>query len=145
MEAKDQFDERTRSLAWASEAGESPRLLVFWEGGFAARDLRAGRSLVIGRAQDCDVRVIHPSVSRRHVAVHVGPPLQVEDLGSANGTLMNGAPLQAHQATSLEPGKVVEAGAAVLVVHAPGQAAVSTDCPAHEKIGRKRRSGWGIA
>jgi len=96
-------------------------------------------------AQDCDVHVIHPSVSRRHVAVHVGPPLQVEDLGSANGTLMNGTPLQAHQATSLEPGKVVEAGAAVLVVHAPGQAAVSTDCPAHEKIGRKRRSGWGIA
>ncbi len=125
MSTEDPFEERTRSLAWASEAGDSPRLLVFWEGGFAAREVRAGRSLVIGRAQDCDVHVIHPSVSRRHVAVHAGPPLRVEDLGSANGTLMNGAALRAHEATLLEPGKVVEAGAAVLVVHAPGQASAS--------------------
>ena len=125
MSTNDQFDERTRSLAWASAAGDSPRLLVFWEGGFAAREVRAGRTLVIGRAQDCDVHVIHPSVSRRHVAIHAGPPLQVEDLGSANGTMMHGAPLRAHQAILLEPGKVVEAGAAVLVVHAPAMASVS--------------------
>ena len=83
---------------------------MFWEGGFAAREVRAGCSLVIGRAQDCDVHVIHPSVSRRHVAVHAGPPLRVEDLGSANGTVMNGVALRANEATLLEPGKVVEAG-----------------------------------
>ena len=147
MSTEDPLEERTRSLAWASEAGDSPRLLVFWEGGFAAREVRAGRSLVIGRAQDCDVHVIHPSVSRRHVAVHAGPPLSVEDLGSANGTLLNGAPLLAHQATLLEPGKVVEAGAAVLVIHAPASASdlftppitVSQSAGREEPMARVRR------
>jgi two-component system, NtrC family, response regulator AtoC len=139
MDNKDQFDERTRSLAWVSEAGESARLLVFWEGGFAAREIRPGKSLVVGRALECDVHVVHPSVSRRHVAVHAGPPLQVEDLGSANGTLLNGTSLHAHQATLLEPGKVVEAGAAVLVVHAPGQSSAS-DALAAAAIANDRAS-----
>src|SRR5690349_1158551 len=46
---------------------------------------RSGK-LTLGRAEGNDVRIDHPSVSRRHAVLHVGPPLRVEDLGGANGT-----------------------------------------------------------
>ncbi|WP_437903847.1 sigma 54-interacting transcriptional regulator [Sorangium sp. So ce327] len=44
--------------------------------------------VVLGRDEGCDVRIDDRSVSRRHAALHVGPPLRVEDLGSANGTFV---------------------------------------------------------
>jgi two-component system, NtrC family, response regulator AtoC len=51
---------------------------------------RAGK-VVIGRDEGSDVRLDHPSVSRAHAVLHLGPPLRVEDLGSENGTLVRGA------------------------------------------------------
>ena len=44
--------------------------------------------VTIGRSSENQVRIDHPSVSRRHALFHIGPPLQVEDLGSANGTFV---------------------------------------------------------
>ena len=40
----------------------------------------------VGRAPENDIRVDHPSVSRHHLCLHIGANIQVEDLGSANGT-----------------------------------------------------------
>src|SRR5207237_740218 len=49
------------------------------------------RELVIGRAPDCDVCLQHPSVSRYHaLLVRVEQGVQVSDLGSVNGVLVNG-------------------------------------------------------
>ncbi|WP_437276342.1 sigma 54-interacting transcriptional regulator [Sorangium sp. So ce375] len=45
-------------------------------------------SVVLGRDEGCDVRIEDRSVSRRHAVLHVGPPLRIEDLGSANGTFV---------------------------------------------------------
>jgi transcriptional regulator with GAF, ATPase, and Fis domain len=42
--------------------------------------------IVIGRADDCDVTIDHPSLSRRHAELHLGPPISIRDLGSTNGT-----------------------------------------------------------
>jgi two-component system response regulator AtoC len=53
--------------------------------------LPARGSVVLGRGEDCDVRIDAASVSRRHAVLHVGPPLQVHDLGSANGTFVRDA------------------------------------------------------
>ncbi|MFT3772571.1 MAG: sigma 54-interacting transcriptional regulator [Minicystis sp.] len=40
----------------------------------------------IGRAEGNDIRIDHPSVSRRHAVLHIGPRLALEDLGGRNGT-----------------------------------------------------------
>src|SRR5262249_52799293 len=42
-------------------------------------------SVSIGRTTENDVAIDDPSVSRRHAILHVGPPLRIEDQGSANG------------------------------------------------------------
>ncbi|WP_020682755.1 FHA domain-containing protein [Marinobacterium rhizophilum] len=48
-------------------------------------------ALIIGRGSDCDLVIDDSHLSRRHAAIRVADTcLQVEDLGSANGTYLNG-------------------------------------------------------
>ena len=66
---------------------ELKRELVFYLGRaahtYALPD--AGR-VSVGRAPENDIHVDDPSVSRHHLCLHIGANIQVEDLGSANGT-----------------------------------------------------------
>jgi hypothetical protein len=57
-------------------------------------DLRLNR-LIIGRSNECDVAIPHGPVSRRHALLwREGGRLWLEDLGSANGTAVNGTPIR---------------------------------------------------
>jgi DNA-binding NtrC family response regulator len=74
-------------------SAERLELAVFSASGVTTHALVPGRRLVLGRAEDADVRIDDAGVSRRHAVFHAGPPLEVEDLGSANGTFVTpGAP-----------------------------------------------------
>jgi hypothetical protein len=55
------------------------------------------KTTALGRAEDADLQLPHPSVSRQHAQIHRdrGGGFSVSDLGSQNGTLINGVPLQA--------------------------------------------------
>lgn len=49
------------------------------------------RSITVGRSSDCNIVKNDPTVSRRHAKVTwVNGVYQIEDLGSANGTFVNG-------------------------------------------------------
>ncbi|WP_235898742.1 FHA domain-containing protein [Parahaliea maris] len=53
------------------------------------------RPLTMGRALDCDVAVVSPHVSRMHARLDLeGDRLFIEDLGSSNGTVVNGKETQ---------------------------------------------------
>jgi len=53
-----------------------------------------GKLLVFGRSEECDVVLADPNVSRRHAhAVILNGMVAVVDLGSSNGTLVNGIPI----------------------------------------------------
>ena len=53
------------------------------------------QDLVLGRGEGADVSVIDDGVSRRHAAIRVvDGETWVEDLGSHNGTFVNGAPIE---------------------------------------------------
>ena len=67
----------------------SELLLVAGNGQLSTHEL-VGRDMVIGRGEGCDVVVDHRSLSRRHAALRLGPPLTVQDLGSTNGTMAAG-------------------------------------------------------
>ncbi len=64
-------------------------LVVLWGNELRTFDLRAKGEVTIGRDETNQVRIDHPSVSRRHAVVRTGSPLQVEDLGGANGTFVH--------------------------------------------------------
>src|SRR5689334_19200123 len=54
-------------------------------------DLPPGRSVIIGRGVGSDIAVYDPTISRRHAElVATGDVVTVKDLGSSNGTYING-------------------------------------------------------
>jgi hypothetical protein len=57
-------------------------------------------SAMLGRALDCDIAMVSPHVSREHARLELDEDQQlyVEDLGSSNGTVVNGKPIQSRQA-----------------------------------------------
>jgi CRP-like cAMP-binding protein/thioredoxin reductase/pSer/pThr/pTyr-binding forkhead associated (FHA) protein len=53
--------------------------------------LLPGDSLVVGRTEEAELPLFHDSISRSHARLtHQGTAVQVRDLGSANGTFVNG-------------------------------------------------------
>ena len=55
-------------------------------------ELLPGRSLVVGRGVTSDIAIYDPTISRRHAELIVGADgVQVKDLGSSNGTCINGS------------------------------------------------------
>jgi adenylate cyclase len=55
-------------------------------------ELRPGATLVLGRALSSDLPVLDPTISRRHAEIRAeGDGVDIKDLGSSNGTFVNGA------------------------------------------------------
>jgi hypothetical protein len=55
-------------------------------------DLQPGRVVVVGRAVTSDVPIYDPTISRRHAEVSLTDGgVKVKDVGSSNGTFLNGA------------------------------------------------------
>ncbi|WP_437897830.1 sigma 54-interacting transcriptional regulator [Sorangium sp. So ce124] len=61
-------------------------LAVFAGGRVTRHPLPAEGRVSLGRSTENDVPIDDSSVSRRHAIIHLGPPIAIEDLGSANGT-----------------------------------------------------------
>jgi predicted component of type VI protein secretion system len=97
--------------------------LVVASGKSAGRPIAIKRGrLLIGRAEECDVRPLSEEVSRRHCAVVVGPAdVWVEDLGSRNGTFVNGDKITAK--TRVRDNDVIRVGSLELRVSCSDPAA----------------------
>jgi adenylate cyclase len=77
------------------------------------------QSVLIGRdSSQCDVVLLNTSVSRRHARLSVGNnnSLQIEDVGSTNGTSINGTRIAPWLSHPLEPGSTLKLGDIELVV-----------------------------
>jgi two-component system, NtrC family, response regulator AtoC len=110
-------DELTGTQRHAFPAPAHPTVVAMWPGGMVARELPTSGRLVVGRSATCDISIDHVSVSREHAIFHGGFPVEVEDLGSTNGTLVGGARTHKGIRVAVEQGRVIAIGAAVLVVH----------------------------
>ena len=73
--------------------------------------------LVIGRGRGADVVIAEPTMSRAHAAIgYDGEGFFVQDLGSTNGTRVNGT---REQKSSLKDGDEVQLGKLLLSVALP--------------------------
>lgn len=86
------------------------------------RAFAVSRSRIIGRDEDCDMRVPVAEVSREHCRVepNANGGLTVEDLGSSNGTYINGLQIDEAEMTA---GDVLKVGPAFMVLRVDGEPA----------------------
>jgi hypothetical protein len=66
---------------------------------------KQGRAVLVGRDRDCDVVLKHARVSKQHAQLsRDGGLLQVTDLGSKNGTRLNGVRLAPRAPSAVDVG-----------------------------------------
>jgi hypothetical protein len=79
--------QRTVRKTWTLEVVQGPRELQDVK-------LRVDKPLIVGRHPDADIVIGAGYVSAHHARFSpIGPNLEVEDLGSTNGTLLNNQPI----------------------------------------------------
>lgn len=93
-------------------------------------DLSEGET-TLGRSEDCRITLDEVSVSRVHASVHVSAAqASIRDLGSRNGTLVNGLRLQG-TATELHDGDRLQIGTVQLIF-----------CDSAERRTQRRTGQW---
>lgn len=91
------------------------------------------RELVIGRSNDIDVALIEDMVSRRHARVLLqGDSLIIEDLGSTNGTFVNGEKIR--RARLKEGDKILIGTSIIRVASADGDSGSTSESEAKIKL-----------
>jgi DNA-binding NtrC family response regulator len=109
-------------------------LLVAGEGILTTFPLRGGET-VIGRADECDVVIAHPTLSRKHAILRLGPPMTVQDLGSKNGTRVARKLLEGGEPAALAVGESFHIGRfSFVVVRAPRSRTLSSRQAAAEAL-----------
>ncbi|MGY1660161.1 FhaA domain-containing protein [Geodermatophilus sp. SYSU D00705] len=110
---------RQQPSSVVGRAGTRPGVthVLLVDGPGTRHELTTGRN-VIGRGTDADIRLPDTGVSRRHVDVVLdGATAIAEDLGSTNGTLVNGRRITRQP---LSDGDVIRIGHSVLVYRQDG-------------------------
>ena len=126
------------SLADLGPLDSSPRayLLVFEGTGSSIFYLPPGGEVVIGRGDECQLRLAHPSTSRRHACLRRSAQgVFVSDLGSHNGTQVNGDTVRAPR--MLYSGDVIGVSQATLVFHQAGASDAPRVVLDHEAFRRR--------
>ncbi len=121
--------------------GENELRLLVIEGDTArAYPLPARGTLIVGRAEECDIRIDHPSLSRKHAQIEVDRGIWIKELGSTNGTRLGGRRLRPEERVPLPPGELVEIGPIVAVVQGSSGDSATTinenDTGAMERVRR---------
>ena len=108
-----------RGASRKGRGGKAPRQLVVTHGALAGTRISLdGRPIMIGRADDSTLVLDDDYASTRHARISLrGTDWYVEDLGSTNGTTVNGTPVQTWQ---LADGDVIRIGHSSLVFRTQG-------------------------
>jgi class 3 adenylate cyclase len=84
-------------------------LVAILDGAEGERRVRITAQLTVGRGEDAGLLIDDPEISRAHaVLASTGDGLEIEDLGSLNGTWVNGERIT--NAMSLAPGDMIKVG-----------------------------------
>jgi len=124
---------RTKGPPGATKDATRLSLFVFPEGApaFAVQVPDRG-TLLLGRGAEAGAILDHDSVSRVHARLQVGTGVQVEDLGSTNGTRVGGHRLEPNQPVALPLGAVLEIGDVVCMLRS---AATQLPAPQTKRTG----------
>lgn len=113
--AADVKDPASTEVLAAEQAEELDlaRAVIVITSGDRVREFTQSR-VVLGRGKEADLRIDDPNVSRMHAAIYWNNGrLMIDDLGSTNGTMVNGYPVTS---TVLRPRDVVAIGESRMTV-----------------------------
>ena len=113
----------TELIALADSRG-GQRVVLTWNGGSLMRELPARGTVTIGRGAEAVLCVEHASVSRMHARLVIGDAIMVEDLGSSNGTWIDGCKLAPGTPSLLQAGVLVEIGSVLMIIDGGARSAV---------------------
>ncbi|HEY8946216.1 MAG TPA: sigma 54-interacting transcriptional regulator [Polyangiaceae bacterium] len=91
-------------------------LVVVSDAGVAQLALEPGRVVQIGRRASSDVVIDHPAASRAHAVLYATEPPEIEDLGSFNGTHVQGQRIAPATRVPLPVGSVASVAGVSLFV-----------------------------
>ncbi|HET7501945.1 MAG TPA: sigma 54-interacting transcriptional regulator [Kofleriaceae bacterium] len=97
------------------------QLFVIGNGTFQTHPLQDSGTLTIGRSSNCDIEVDDQSISRRHAILSIGETVTIEDLGSANGTVVRGKRLSFGHPVIISVGELVGLGNASITLQRRSQ------------------------
>ncbi|HET9953223.1 MAG TPA: sigma 54-interacting transcriptional regulator [Polyangiaceae bacterium] len=100
----------------SEESNRRYMLVLVSDSGLTRIHLDPNVAVRIGRRKDCDIVLDDPSASREHAVIHPGEPPSIEDLGSANGTYLQGERLTPRKPVLLAPGMVIDVASLTLIV-----------------------------
>jgi pSer/pThr/pTyr-binding forkhead associated (FHA) protein len=82
-----------------------------------AKQITLGPETLIGRSPECNLRIASGQVSRRHCVIKVANDgVCIRDLGSANGTRLNGQTITAEVDVAVPPGSTLVVGPLKFIV-----------------------------
>ena len=102
--------------AQAPDVAARPSFLIVVRGGTPGDMIELGQGTsCLGRADDNDVKLAEASISRHHAAIAVeGDHAWITDLGSTNGTYLNGRRLPGRESRPLADGDRLQVGLGLL-------------------------------
>jgi transcriptional regulator with PAS, ATPase and Fis domain len=118
------------------------KLVVVSQAAFASYALPPRGSIVLGRSEKSDLKIDDPSITRQHARLHLGDRIEIEDLGSVNGTRVRNQRVEQGQRVPVFRGEAFRLGAALLVIHAVDEA-VTPNRPISEEVATHRDDGTG--
>jgi transcriptional regulator with PAS, ATPase and Fis domain len=85
------FDDTTTRAPLDAPLAVGKTFTLRGPGGALRLDETRPPTVLVGKSPACELRLDDPLVSRRHASIEIGPQsLRIHDLGSTNGTLVNG-------------------------------------------------------
>jgi pSer/pThr/pTyr-binding forkhead associated (FHA) protein len=112
-------DRRGEPPPAAREAAIATGIELVVDDGETISTRRFGRRILVGRAPNADVRIADPRVSRLHARMEMRDDgVYVEDLGSRNGTRVDGEPIAGSR--RLQAGDEIGVGSASVIFRGVG-------------------------
>jgi len=110
-------DPKTRPTTQGKAKAKSDWSLTAIGGDMKGRTIMIHGSMTFGRSSNCDIIIDGEYMSRRHAELSLkGGGLRIVDLGSSNGTCVNGKKVSEHQ---LKPGDKISFDKTVYLVAGP--------------------------
>jgi DNA-binding NtrC family response regulator len=112
-------------------------LVVMGTSLFVRHDLPTTGEVTVGRGRECQVVIPDSLASRQHLRLHLGTVIEVEDLGSANGTRVRERKLAAFERVAICAGEAIAVGTSILMVmHNRAQSVVRPVLAHEDLVGR---------